>query len=66
MPHHIPATVGSTSGRGLEVVDALASAWGVEVLEESRKYVWFEVDLDGGDGRAGRSILFDLDSIPPL
>jgi len=33
----------SQSGRGLALVDALASSWGVEQLPEDRKRVWFEV-----------------------
>ncbi|HEU5008873.1 MAG TPA: ATP-binding protein [Jatrophihabitantaceae bacterium] len=35
-------------GRGLRIVDALASDWGVEqVGSETGKVVWFELGLDG-------------------
>jgi hypothetical protein len=33
----------STSGRGLELVEALASSWGVEDRAEEGKCVWLEV-----------------------
>ncbi len=33
----------ATSGRGLELVDALASSWGVEPMEGDGKQVWCEV-----------------------
>lgn len=32
-------------GRGLQVVDALASRWGVETVPGGGKAVWFEIDL---------------------
>ncbi|HUS62264.1 MAG TPA: ATP-binding protein [Acidimicrobiales bacterium] len=35
----------STSGRGLALVDALASSWGVERVPFDGKSVWFEVGL---------------------
>jgi anti-sigma regulatory factor (Ser/Thr protein kinase) len=38
----------STSGRGLALVEALASSWGVERIPGDGKSVWFEV------GDAGR------------
>lgn len=38
---HPPAD--STSGRGMEIVDALASQWGVDALPAGGKSVWFEV-----------------------
>ena len=40
-----PRRVGleATSGRGLALVEQLASAWGVEVDEQTGKEVWFEV-----------------------
>lgn len=44
-PHHAPARAErgtmATSGRGMFLVDLLASSWGVEVGETS-KVVWFE------------------------
>ncbi|HEX2064787.1 MAG TPA: ATP-binding protein [Acidimicrobiales bacterium] len=33
----------ATSGRGLELVDALATAWGVEPMSGDGKQVWCEV-----------------------
>ena len=33
------------SGRGVALIDMLASAWGVEGLGEDGKRVWFEVEL---------------------
>lgn len=38
---HPPAD--ATSGRGLEIVDALASRWGVDERPGGGKSVWFEV-----------------------
>jgi DNA-binding NarL/FixJ family response regulator len=50
------ATDDDTSGRGLALLDALASAWGVEVRPEG-KVVWFEVprldQVGGGVSTAG-------------
>lgn len=44
-PHHTPVLArrgaGSTSGRGILLVNALASEWGVELAEDS-KLVWFQ------------------------
>ncbi len=37
------AAVDDTSGRGLQLVDALSSRWGVESLADGKR-VWFEVD----------------------
>lgn len=37
----VPA--GATSGRGLLIVETLASAWGVTPLEGGGKTVWFEL-----------------------
>lgn len=34
----------ATSGRGLALVDALASSWGVERIPSDGKRVWFEVE----------------------
>jgi hypothetical protein len=36
-------SVYDTSGRGLALVESLASAWGVERRPEGGKSVWFEV-----------------------
>ena len=40
-----PRRVGAdaTSGRGLALVDQLSSAWGVDLVEDDGKEVWFEV-----------------------
>lgn len=44
---YVPTADDGTHGRGLVLVQALADAWGVDVVEPGRgKVVWFE--LDGG------------------
>ena len=40
----VPA--GATSGRGLLIVETLASAWGVSAAEGGGKTVWFELRTD--------------------
>ncbi len=45
---HVPPD--ATAGRGLAIVDAFASRWGVEPCRAGGKIVWFELD---GAGRAG-------------
>jgi hypothetical protein len=42
VPQHRVAAVDATTGRGLNLVDALASAWGVDNHQHG-KAVWFEV-----------------------
>lgn len=43
----------ATSGRGLALLERLASRWGVEILPDGRgKTVWFEVDRSGVTARA--------------
>lgn len=42
------APEGSASGRGVALVDALASSWGVERLTDNAKRVWFEVGPEHG------------------
>lgn len=37
---------GAIAGRGLSVVDALASRWGVQRLPTGGKTIWFEVQTD--------------------
>ena len=36
----------ANSGRGLELVDSLASVWGIEQHGDDGKSVWFSVELD--------------------
>ncbi|KGM13437.1 histidine kinase [Cellulomonas bogoriensis 69B4 = DSM 16987] len=36
----------SLSGRGMAIVEAMASRWGVEEHRDGGKTVWFELDLD--------------------
>ena len=51
------------SGRGLHLVESMASRWGVEpASEEPGKEVWFEIDLDSEPA----AVEFDLDSVPSL
>jgi len=39
-----PADVGD-SGRGMRIVDTVASAWGVEAAPDGGKAVWFELNM---------------------
>ncbi len=43
LPVHRGGVEEATSGRGLELVDALATAWGVEPMSDDGKQVWCEV-----------------------
>ncbi|WP_313881806.1 hypothetical protein [Streptomyces silvisoli] len=43
-----PAAADADGGRGLFLVEALASRWGVSERTWPRKTVWAEVDLGGG------------------
>jgi anti-sigma regulatory factor (Ser/Thr protein kinase) len=43
LPVHRGGVQEATSGRGLELVDALATAWGVESMSDDGKQVWCEV-----------------------
>jgi anti-sigma regulatory factor (Ser/Thr protein kinase) len=40
-PRQVPVT--ATSGRGLQLVEQLSEAWGVQTPAESGKDVWFEI-----------------------
>lgn len=55
-PHHAPflAERGSmaSNGRGVLLVDALASDWGIELMDES-KVVWFEASYDVDEATQG-------------
>jgi anti-sigma regulatory factor (Ser/Thr protein kinase) len=46
-PDPRPAGTGAGSGRGLYLVDAVATAWGIEP-DEAGKKVWFELRLAAG------------------
>lgn len=39
-----PRNVEAQTGRGLALVDSLATCWGVEQVADDGKVVWFEVD----------------------
>ena len=61
-------TVNASTGRGLTLLDALATAWGAEILPggAAGKVVWFEVT----DGDRGHNLVvpdfFDLDEFAEL
>lgn len=53
LPARRPASTTATSGRGLAILERLASRWGAEILPDGRgKVVWFEVDRPRGTTRA--------------
>ena len=54
------ATAGS--GRGLRLVESVASRWGVDAKDQGKE-VWFEIDLDA---EPAPTTEFDLDSVPSL
>ena len=45
----LPALVSvpDTSGYGLQIVDRLASRWGIDQVPQLGKNVWFELDVAG-------------------
>jgi anti-sigma regulatory factor (Ser/Thr protein kinase) len=43
------------TGRGLTLLDTVASSWGVEPLEQG-KSVWFDLDTSAGNADANRTI----------
>jgi anti-sigma regulatory factor (Ser/Thr protein kinase) len=45
-PVVMQADPSAPSGRGMAIVEAMSSRWGVEVHEDGGKTVWFELDLD--------------------
>ena len=49
-PEMRPHSVGAEAGRGLRIVDALASRWGVEAWPGG-KAVWFELPLGAAASR---------------
>ncbi len=56
-PHHAPVVADrgamAMNGRGVMLVDALASSWGVDLRDDS-KVVWFEALFRDGSGRPRR------------
>lgn len=54
LPHACLAPGDATSGRGLRLVEAIASRWGVE-RDDDGKVVWFVLRLDHPPGSNGRS-----------
>jgi anti-sigma regulatory factor (Ser/Thr protein kinase) len=46
LPVHKPPSSRSESGRGLSIVNAAASRWGVDVTDHG-KSVWFELEVPG-------------------
>lgn len=43
LPNRRPADMYAASGRGIAVVEELATEWGVEHIPDDGKRVWFEV-----------------------
>ena len=54
VPQPCLAPEGATTGRGLRLVDAVATRWGVE-RDDDGKIVWFAIDLDGSSPASGLS-----------
>lgn len=54
----LPASAVDEHGRGLRVVDAVASSWGVDRIDGSGKAVWFELDVREPDTHLGQ-VRFD-------
>src|SRR4051794_13329096 len=44
-PLVVDAAPGATSGRGMQLVEAYSSRWGVEELDRGKR-VWFQLDTD--------------------
>ncbi len=44
-PVVLDADVAAVSGRGMAIVEAMSSRWGIEQRAEGGKTVWFELDL---------------------
>jgi serine/threonine-protein kinase RsbW len=49
LPVASKARPSALGGRGVMLIDRLASAWGVEGHSAAGKTVWFQVDLPSGD-----------------
>jgi anti-sigma regulatory factor (Ser/Thr protein kinase) len=43
-PHIQPRETASTSGRGLQIVEALSNQWGYRGVRNDGKWVWFRID----------------------
>jgi anti-sigma regulatory factor (Ser/Thr protein kinase) len=41
---------GSDHGRGIRIVDEVATRWGTELADDDGKVVWFEIDIDPTSG----------------
>ena len=50
----LPASEVTAHGRGLRVVDAVASSWGVDRVDGSGKSVWFDLDVRAPDTHLGQ------------
>ena len=48
LPRHREPDVGRTGGRGLHLLDRVASRWGAEPTADGGKVVWFELDRSSG------------------
>ena len=48
LPHRRAATLHDEGGRGIALVEAMATAWGSELTQDG-KTVWFEVAATAGD-----------------
>lgn len=61
MPSQRSFSATAGSGRGLHLVESMASRWGVASRDEGKE-VWFEID----GGAEPATVEFDLDSVPSL
>jgi serine phosphatase RsbU (regulator of sigma subunit)/anti-sigma regulatory factor (Ser/Thr protein kinase) len=53
----------SMTGRGLALVAALSSEWGVQQVEGGGKVIWAEIPRDGAPPPTGEATAFDLDGV---
>ncbi|MCU1490977.1 MAG: ATP-binding region ATPase domain protein [Acidimicrobiaceae bacterium] len=53
LPELMPESFGRGNGRGIAIIDALATAWGVERRGPVGKSVWFELSLEGNRSPRG-------------
>lgn len=61
LPRWSPSTDDMISGRGLTLVNSLATTWGAQPLPIGGKTVWFELDhgMQGADGHEGEGAYVD-------